>query len=175
MTGCPEPMGPRDSGRRMSQDVLHLLRQTGLCWSKGVRMAPSRHRRLPWTGDSPRETVVFAGAAIAALYVLLTPTHLLLLSGTPRTVMASVAAASALTAAALATAAHRRTLPAERLPVVLAIVAALPLVNSLTHTAVARELQQTAVTMLSIVAIAAVAHARLAVLSVAAALAAWAT
>jgi len=137
-------------------------------------MGSSRHRRLPWTGNSPRETVVFAGAAVAALYALLTPVHLLLLSGVPRTVMASMAAASALTAAALATAAHRRTVAPEQLPVVLAVVAALPLVNSLTHTAVAHELEQTAVTMLSIVAIAAVARARLAVLSVAAALAAWA-
>jgi len=118
---------------------------------------------------------VFACAAVTALYGVLTPTHLLLQSGVPRTVMATMAAASALTAAALGTAAHRRILPADRLPVVLAIVAGLPLLNSLTHTAVTRELEQTAVTMLSIVAIAAVARPRLAVLSVAATLAAWAT
>src|SRR3954454_24027305 len=117
----------------MSHDVLHPSRHRGPGCSKGVRMATSRHRRLPWTGDSPRETVVFACAAVTALYGLLTPTHLLLQSGVPRTVMASMAAASALTAAALGTAAHRRIVSADHLPVVLAIVAALPLVNSLTH------------------------------------------
>jgi diguanylate cyclase (GGDEF)-like protein len=136
-------------------------------------MAIARRRRLPWSGDSPRETVVFAGAAVGVLYAVLTPVHLMLLTGTPRRVMPAVAAASAVTAAALATAAHRRLVPDERLPYVLATVASLPLVNALTHTAVAHQIEQTAVTMLSIVAIAAVAHARLTVPVVAAALVTW--
>jgi diguanylate cyclase (GGDEF)-like protein len=117
--------------------------------------------------------VVYAGTVVAVLYAALTPVHLLVLADTTRIVMASVAAASALTAAVLATATHRGAVPAKRLPLTLAVLAALPLVNSLTHTGVARELEQTAVTMLSIVAVAAVARARLAVLSVAVTLATW--
>jgi diguanylate cyclase (GGDEF)-like protein len=136
-------------------------------------MATSRRRRLPWRGDSPREIAVFAGAAVAALYAILTPMHLALLVGTPRWVMALVASASAATAAVLSVAVHRGAVPEARLPVVLAVVASLPLINSLTHTAVAREIQQTAVTMLSIVAISAIAHAQLSVPIVAAALLTW--
>jgi diguanylate cyclase (GGDEF)-like protein len=135
-------------------------------------MATSRRRR-PWTGNSRREITVFAGMAVAVLYVVLTPLHLTLLRGTPRVVMASVAGASAATAAAVAVAVHREEVPDRRLPVALAVVASLPLVNSLTHTAVAQQIEQTAVTMLSIVAIAAVARARLTVPIVGTALVAW--
>src|SRR3954471_10218627 len=136
-------------------------------------MSIPRRRRLPWSGDSPRETTVFAVAAIAALYTVLTPLHLLTLKDPARVVMASVAAASAVVAAVLAVAAHRERVPQPRLPLVLATVASLPLVNALTHTAVAHQIEQTAVTMLSMVAIAAVAQTRLSVPVVAAALVTW--
>src|SRR5689334_23776510 len=99
-------------------------------------------RRLPWSGGSPREIAVFVAALACALYVVLTPLHLLVLSGRPRVVMASVAAASAVAAAVAGVAIHRRLVPAHRLPVVLTAVAALPLVNALTHTAVAHQLEQ---------------------------------
>jgi diguanylate cyclase (GGDEF)-like protein len=137
-------------------------------------MATSRRPRLPWSGNSPREIAVFAGAAVAGFYGVLIPVHLALLTGTPRVVMAAVAAASAGAAAAIAVLVHRGTVPDAGLPLALAAVASLPLVNSLTHTAVTAELHQTAVTMLSIVAIAAVAHARLTVPIVVAALVTWA-
>src|SRR5919107_4602601 len=101
-------------------------------------MVTSRRRRRPWRGDSPREIAVFAGAAVAVLYAVLTPLHLALLHGTTRMVMSAVAAASAATAAAIATAVHREAVPEARLPMALAVVASLPLVNALTHTAVAR-------------------------------------
>jgi diguanylate cyclase (GGDEF)-like protein len=136
-------------------------------------MAIARRRRLPWSGDSPRETAVFAGAAIAALYAVLLPVHLASLTSTPRAVMATVAGGSAVLAAALAAATHWELVPDRRLPHVLAAVASLPMVNALTHTAVSHQIEQTAVIMLSMVAIAAVAQARLSVPMVAAALVTW--
>jgi diguanylate cyclase (GGDEF)-like protein len=136
-------------------------------------MATSRRRR-PWTGNSRREIAVFAAMAVTALYGVLTPLHLALQQGPTRVVMAAVAGVSAATAATLAVAVHREVVPDRYLSLVLAVVASLPLVNSLTHTAVAEQIEQTAVTMLSIVAIAAVAKARLTVPIVATALVAWA-
>src|SRR3954454_14724386 len=147
-------------------------------------MAIARRRRLPWSGDSPRQTAVFAGVAVAALDAVLLPGHLASLSGRPRAlvgqgagrpraVMATVAGGSAVLAAAMAAATHWERVPDRRLPHVLAVVASLPMVNALTHNAVSHEIEHTAVTMLSMVAIAAVAHTRLSVLVEAAALVTW--
>lgn len=92
----------------------------------------------------------------AVVYALLVPSHLVVLDGDARWVMAVTAAVTAVVTALTAIAAGRVT-DDRRLRPLLVVVGVAPLVNSILHIAVTRELQQTVLVMLVVVAIGAVA------------------
>lgn len=116
--------------------------------------------RRPGARDTTRGTVALAAGLVTVLMVLLVPSHLVVLTGTPRAVMVPITVASALLSAAVAVAARRRLLPDGGLEVALALVVVVPTVDSLVLTAVASDIRQTAVTMLTVVAAGAVLRVR---------------
>lgn len=117
-------------------------------------MAGSRDQ--PITGA--RETVVVGTRALALLYFLLVPGYVVVLDGAERVVMVTVSVLTGLGAVAAA-----RLMGAagdgmaSRL---LWFVCVAPLVNSLMRLAVTRQIEQTAVVMLAVVAVGAVAAHR---------------
>jgi len=91
---------------------------------------------------------------LAALYAVLAPLHLILLTGTTRTVMAALATAGAALLGAAAVWLHRHPAHDGRPEVAWSVtLAAVPLANTLVHTWLAGDLMQTTSLMLVVVGV----------------------
>ncbi len=119
--------------------------------------------------------MLFAGAAVTALYAGLLLAHWWVLDGQPRLVIMACAGVSVVIGATMTGVVRSRTVPDRHLPMALTGLAALVLVNSLTHIAVTGEIRQTTVVMLTMVGVGAVvSQRRLAAGLVGAAVLVWA-
>ncbi len=100
-----------------------------------------------------RETLVLTARALAALFALAAPLNLVALEGAARVVLPVLATLTGLLC--LAVSLRARTVPADRLNRYLFVLSATPLVGPVVLVALSRELEHTALLMLSLVGIAA--------------------
>ena len=119
-----------------------------------------------------RSAVRIGALFLTAVYAAMTPANVLVLDGQARTVMVVLAAVSAVACAVIAYVATRVADRGARW--LLGMIYAIPLANTEAHLAVTRQLEQTALIMLILVAIGATAVSRRALfVSLAGTLTAW--
>ncbi len=118
--------------------------------------AEARRATPGWSVDTRGPRMV--ALALAALYLALLPLHLTVLSGSARATMATSAAVSA--ALTLSWWAWARARPHRVTSLSMDLLGVVPLVNCLLHLAVAQDLKQTSVLMLTLVGIGAAVTGR---------------
>ncbi len=122
-------------------------------------------------GESPA-VVAAVAAALAVLYSVLTPLHVLMLDGPARAAMVVTAATSAVVLAAVVVIVRRRAVAVA--PLAVASVAGIPVLNSVLYLLTTRDVSRTNTLMLSIVGVGAlVARRRAAVGLTVAGVGAW--